>query len=215
MSTQLLRFLLGLSSLLLLPSLLLAQIESDLEYEDFTPPLENALGGDAIPKGMYVNFNQLKNKTPLNMPNYTVRQRREFWGYSYLIFLENTKKRENKAFAYSDGTNLFINARNFRAGNYFVKVAHYGRFNFFKAWMMRRGMGVGIGIGPVVVGNNGGQLYAMVLDMHNGEIIRLTPRKMKMLLNSYPELLRSYEKEKQRNQPGVIEAYIVALNKLL
>lgn len=215
MQIRLFRFLQYLAFLLFLPTFLSAQIESDLEYEDFEQPLENTNTSDAIPTGMYVNFNQLKNKTPLNAANYTVRQRREFWGYSYLLFLENTKKRENKAFAYSDGTNLFINARNFRAGNYFVRVEHYGRYNFFKAFMMRRGLGIGIGVGPVMVGNNGGQIYAMVLDMNNGEIIRLTPKKMKMLLSNYPELLRGYEQERQRNQPDVMGAYIIALNKLL
>ncbi len=215
MSIHSLKFFISIGILLLLPTFLLAQVESDIDYEDYTKPLENIDASYATPTGIYANFNQLKNKTPLNAANYTVRQRREFWGYSYLIFLENSKKRENKAFAYSDGTYLFVNARNFNAGNYFVRVEHYGRYNFFKAWMMRRGMGIGIGVGPVMVGNNGGQLYAMVLDMTNGEIIRLTPKKMKMLLNNHPELLKSYEKEKQRNQPDVMGAYIVALNKLL
>lgn len=196
-----------------------AQIESDLDYGEIVqsnPQKTNMEENSAI--GTYANFNQLKAQKAQNGLQYTLRQRKEFWGYTYQLMKGDTKKRENKVYAYYNGEDLYLNARNFRGGNYYVKVEHYGKYNFFKAWMSRRGLGIGIGvgIGPVGVGNNNsGELSAMVMNTENGEFIRLNPKKMKMLLSAQPELLKAYSQEKNKRQLAVMEHYIIALNKAL
>jgi hypothetical protein len=195
-----------------------AQIESDLDYDAIAaPPEEKIIQEWAVPVGTYDNFNTFKSKIANEAIKYTVRQRREFWGYSYQLLIEGTKKRENKAYAYSDGEAIYLNARNFRAGNYFVRIESYGKYHFFRSWVQRSGfnigLGVGVGVGPMGVGNgNNGALQGLVLNTENGEIIILTPKKMKMLLSSQPELLKAYSGEKNRRQLDIIESYIVALN---
>ncbi len=201
---------------LILSTSVKAQIESDMDYgEIVSPNPEKTNTTGALPVGIYTNFNQLKTLNAQNNTQYTLRQRKEFWGYTYQLMIGDTKKKENKVYAYSNGENIYLNARNFRGGNYFVRIEHYGKYNFFRAWMNRRGLGIGlgVGIGPVGVGNNNaGELTALVLNTENGEVIRLAPKKMKILLSAQPELLKAYSQEKNRGQISVMEHYILLLN---
>ncbi len=190
---------------------LFAQIESDVVYGggEERPSLTNSLPQ----RGIYQSFQDLKKNNPSIQQPFQ-EQSRSGRVITYRIRYEANNKREKNAYGFSDGQSIYVNARNYGGGNYYVKSETRGRFLFFRdEGGSGIGLGGGIGIGPVAIGTgSGNRIRAYVLDMKNGTIERLNAKQMKIILSSDSALLRDFEEEKQKNNPAVLFKYIHLYN---
>lgn len=204
--------------LLLSPLFIRAQIETSPSYggdPNKTQP-EKVIQPTQLNKGIYMSFSDLKYNQPSNQRPFEYKvSNRNFSIPSYqLRYTDEKKKKEKKAFGFSDGKLLFINANTYGNGNYYTMIEEIGRFLFFRdAGGGGIGLGGGIALGPVAIGTGGGnRIRAYILDIESGETTTLNAKKMKVLLSRFPNLSQAFEKEKQRNNPEQLKKYIQLLN---
>ena len=192
-----------------------AQIETDVAYGADNNQPKDLFKTTVLQKGIYHNFNELKKNDPTGLKDFQSKSRSGIVP-TYEIRGGAKNKKIKKAYGFSDGQSVFINANNYGRGNYYVRVELIGPYLFFRDQGGGSGIGLGgaIAVGPVAIGTGGGgnNVRPFVLDMNTGVITQLKPKTLRAILAKDKELLRAYEGEKQRNNIQTIYEYIRLYN---
>lgn len=106
--------------------------------------LLEAKAQEKYPKGLYMSFEEIVNKTPSVTDEVEVIKRTSFdivmvGGNDYKLKSATLSKRvlKKKAFAYSDGDSLYINCRKYKAQPWYAKVTDAGEYLVFSAGMSK------------------------------------------------------------------------------
>lgn len=192
-----------------------AQINTNIEYGEQPQQNKKDILTAAVPqRGIYKSFQELRQNAPSGGENFEVKLNRGYVS-SYQIKYTEVKKKEKKAYGFSDGQYIYINARNYGNRNYYVRIQEKGSYCFFVDEMQSGGLSIGggVAIGPVSIGSGGGtRAKALTLDLKTGAIEVLNKKRMKTLLRKTPKLLNAYATEKQKNNLEVLRDYIVKFN---
>ncbi|MDT0675199.1 hypothetical protein [Autumnicola musiva] len=143
-------------------------------------------------KGLYMNFDDLKN----NKPHTDVLFNSKLVGKNkkaehYMAYQDGKKKRIKKLFGYSDGEDIFLSASNYTTTEYFVKALLKGRYIYFEDQFSSPTAAATFG----VVGAMASMKHTgIILDSKTGITSILNNKNMEKLLRKYPELLIEYDK---------------------
>lgn len=187
----------------------LSQITPQVEYGAIEE--SDILDAPQPKRGIYQNFQELKSNSPSITEGFKESSRS---GAIMTYQIRQGKKKVKKAYGFSDGQSVYINARNYNGGTYYVKLEILGRYSLFRE-QGGSGIGIGgaIGIGPVAIGSGGGnRIRPYILDMQNGIIELLDRKQMQLILAKDRELSQAYANEKRRTSFAVMAKYIQAFN---
>lgn len=105
---------------------------------------------EKYPKGLYMSYEEIVNKTPSVMDTVVVKKRTSFdiamvGGNDYELKSPTITKKvlKKKAFAYSDGDTLYINCIKYGAQPWYAKVSDAGKYLVFSAAMSKESVRAG------------------------------------------------------------------------
>lgn len=183
----------------------------------------------AYPKGKYKDVVALIKKEAIK-GSYTVRARTEKeikrnGGNDYEVVTYSNKyeiyKSLKKAFAVSDGENLYINGKKVKCTPYYCKVIQEGkRFLVFIVSVQEgdySSVGVMFGIvGGLISGaisaNNDIKRYPFIFDFRYNKAQPLTKEFMYKHLLKHPEELKQFEAEKDKKNVSIWLKYLSKIN---
>lgn len=186
-----------------------AQLPSTQFGQDNVNPSKEISEENLPSRGIYQSFTELRDNKPGMTDEFTIRTKNNSGLQVFEIRDKAKNKKIKRVYGFSDGQALYIHARNYTNGNYFTRLQNRGKYMYFEDWGGSGvGIGIGIGIGPVGVGTGGRQrLKAYFLDALSGQIETLNRNRLRLLLAQTPDLLQSYEKEKNRKDIATIKRY--------
>jgi len=176
-----------------------------------------------FPAGVYLNLEQLKNRTPAYDANLSISKRTSgdifmIGGNDYKIKSKidsiNKSYITKKIFAYVKNDSLYLNCLPHKLQNWYALCKNTsGNLVTFKACMsLDKAMNVSILSGGIGSGIAATKRFLYVLNLTNGEIFQLTEKNLLKLLNNKPELQLLYEKETDRTSEQQLLKYIDLLN---
>ena len=176
-----------------------------------------------FPAGVYLNLDQLKNRTPAYDANLSISKRTSgdifmIGGNDYKIKSKidsiNKSYITKKIFAYVKNDSLYLNCLPHKLQNWYALCKNTsGNLVTFKACMsLDKAMNVSILSGGIGSGIAATKRFLYVLNLTNGEIFQLTEKNLLKLLNNKPELQLLYEKEINRTSEQQLLKYIDLLN---
>ena len=183
------------------------------------------------PEGCYMNYEELKSKTPSKNYELTIEKRTNSdikmnGGNDYkLISPDKSIKRKvlkKEILAYSDGDSLFINCLPYKLQTWYAKIISDGQYFVFIAGipmdktMQSKEMQAGMAFGAVGGAFAGASLamkrYLYVLEKESNEVKMIDSEIMIELLSEYPDLLEKYNSDSRKMEiPTQIE-YLILLN---
>lgn len=178
-----------------------------------------------LPNGIYLNVEQLKNRTPAFDVNLSVVKRTSgdifmMGGNDYKLIsnVDSIDKKyiAKKVFAYVKSDSLFLNCFPHKLQQYYTLCNNSaGNYLVFKACMsLDRATSVAMFTGGLGAGLAAGKRYLYVFNLHNGLIIPLNEKTMLELLAGKPELRSSFQNSEDRSSEVVLREYIGKLNEL-
>jgi len=176
-----------------------------------------------FPAGVYLNLEQLKNRTPAYDTNLSISKRTSgdifmMGGNDYKIksTIDSINKSyiTKKMFAYVKNDSLYLNCLPHKLQNWYALCKNTsGNLVTFKACMsLDKAMNVSILSGGIGSGIAATKRFLYVLNLTNGEIFQLTEKNLLKLLNNKPDLQLLYEKETDRTSEQQLLKYIDQLN---
>lgn len=180
----------------------------------------NSVAQTHFQQGTYLSLDDLKNNNPSDTCLFSIEKRSIFaikmnGGNDYEINAPNRKRQKilnKKAFAYSDGDTLYINCRQYKAGNKYAKIVSSGRYLLFYAGPSpldqkeNRKQQIGVTVSSIMFGAIGGGLMAMsndilrycyALDTYNNELHLVTLDFLDDILSIDSEIYKKFITEKQ------------------
>jgi hypothetical protein len=178
-----------------------------------------------LPNGIYLNVEQLKNRTPAFDVNLSVVKRTSgdifmLGGNDYKLIsnVDSIDKKyiAKKVFAYVKSDSLFLNCFPHKLQQWYTLSDNStGNYLVFKACMsLDRATSVAMFTGGLGAGFAAGKRYLYVLNLHNGLIIPLNEKTMLELLAGKSELRSSFQNSEDRSSEVVLREYIGKLNEL-
>jgi hypothetical protein len=183
----------------------------------------------SYPKGKYKDTVSLINKEPIE-EKLVVKLRNEKdvkkeGGNDYDVFVYNKKNDEykllKKVLAVSDGENLYLNGKKVKCSSRYCKVIQEGnRFLVFVVAIQEgdySSVGVMFGIvggliSSAISSNNDVKRYPFVFDFKVNKSTPLTKEYMYKNLLKYPEILKQFEAEKDKNNVVTWLKYLGKIN---
>lgn len=181
------------------------------------------------PKGKYKDVASLIKKETIK-GNFMVKMRNEKdikknGGNDYHVMVYDKKydyyKPLRKAFALSDGENLYLNGKKVKCSQHYCKVIQEGRRFLVFIVSIQEGdyssMGVMFGIvggliSGVISSNNDIDRYPFVFDFKLNNSKPLTKEFMYKNLLKHPDVLKQFEAEKDKNNVNVWLKYLSKIN---
>jgi len=176
-----------------------------------------------FPEGVYLNFEQLKNKTPafnadLEIEQRTFSQVAMNGGNEFKLIAKNDSLKEsfikNKIYCYVKNDSIFLNGKPNGYQQWFALTLTSGNFLVFKSGMAisnYNGMGGAIG-GGISAAEASKKKYRYVLSLRTGNIKDFNQEYLVARLNEVPELLEKYNQEKNKDTEPVMIRYMQLLN---
>jgi hypothetical protein len=183
----------------------------------------------SYPKGKYKDVVSLIKKEPIE-EKLVVKLRNEKdvkkeGGNDYDVFVYNKKNGEykllKKVLAVSDGENLYLNGKKVKCSSRYCKVIQEGkRFLVFVVAIQEgdySSVGVMFGIvggliSSAISSNNDVKRYPFVFDFKVNKSTPLTKEYMYKNLLKYPEILKQFEAEKDKNNVVTWLKYLGKIN---
>ena len=175
--------------------------------------------------GIFVKYAEFKTNSPSIEKGFTITA--DTGKYDrYVLHFDNHKKIRN-VYAFSDGKDLFINAKVYDQTNYFVKILVLGPITYFEDMRAKKNirssaaiMGGIMGgiVGAVAVTgaasidpNNPG--FIIYLPDEDGEAYALDKSNlMSIFKETNLELLKKFKAEKENSKPEVLLQYLIEFN---
>ena len=172
---------------------------------------------DSTIKGFFKTFNDFYNNNPTDLSHISIKPTL-LGGNSFFKLVDNNSERiQQKYYAYSDGTDLYINTfvYTFTFSSIYAKVISKGRYMLIDANYEDPALAaatiIGFGlIGGVIVAS--ATQKEVLVDMENGKVIPFSLKNIKELLSQYPDVLAKYNKINEHTFE-INCAFINSLNK--
>jgi hypothetical protein len=173
---------------------------------------QNLIINDSILKvGIYRDFNEFKYNNPSIKFDYQISTIEHGYGFlnssgTVTFYRISIDKKAGKAigniFGFCDGKNVYINENLPRLGPKagFSKIEYFGLYCYFESIFYQTAYN----------GTNSyttSSLAENVINMSNGEVIRLTKKTLKELIANDEELLTEFNNESQKNKK--LKDYII------
>lgn len=186
---------------------------------------------EKYPKGAYMSFEEIVNKTPSKQMDLQVIKRSKMdikmvGGNDYKLHTEDKSIRKSvlrkEVLAYSTGDTLFLNCLPYKVQPQYAKAISDGNYLVIKAGLSsnqkeyKEQMQVAAmfgGIGGALAGAQMALLrFVYAIDKKNNQIIRITEKSMKEILGQKPELLNQYGAEANTDNEEVLIKYLRLVN---
>lgn len=186
-----------------------------------------------FPQGIYFSFESLMAKTPEKTSRLVVAKRnsgaiKRRGGNDYKLYDSNFryKNREiNKDFyAYSNGTELYINGLKYKLQHSYFKVVSNGKYLVFKSGIptnaTKKSIQMQIANAKAPVGKKlSGPILATfrfvyILDKETQKLTVVDKRSLPLLLADAPQLLERYAQEDQPDSNKTLLKYMVEYNQM-
>ena len=185
------------------------------------------------PKGMYMSFDEIINKSPSE--NFTVELEKRTQGKIkmnggndyQLNSVDKSVKRKvlfKNVLAYSDETDLYLNCFIYRLQRWYSKILSDKKYFVFKAGIPFESEKFGYKLSELTKGKFigfGGALTGMklallrfpyVLNKSTQELNLVTDKNIRNFISENEELLKKYEKETEKNDLEMILNYLIEWN---
>ena len=186
---------------------------------------------EKYPKGVYMSFEEVINKSPSKFYNLLIEKRskseiRMQGGNDYRLFTNNNlvkiKVIKKDIWAYSDGENLYLNGWNIKIQHSYVKVESDKNYFVFIAGLpndyLNNSNEFGLMFGAIVGGISAAKRallrYNYIFDKNTQRIKTVTSKKMENLLFRNPDVLTRYKQEKDKSNIEIIKKYLIEFNEL-
>ncbi len=185
------------------------------------------------PKGIYFSLEELISKEPKKTSALVVQKRptgsiKRKGGNDYKLYDSNFNFShsdvKNKIFAYSNGTELFINGTKYDLQHYYFRVVNDGKYLVFKSGIPTNAkkesvqMQIASTKAPVGKKMSGPFLATMrfvyILNKETGKITVVDKRNIESIIGDVPSLLNRYNLEDQKSSTETLLKYIVEYNGL-
>lgn len=184
---------------------------------------------ETYPKGLYMNLDEVLEKSPSENFNIELEKRSKgkikmVGGNDYQLnpIDKNVKKKflRKDVYAYSDGTNLYINSFIHELFLWYSKVeADSNQYILFKAAIPQKPEDYGIEssnfpnmFGGIIGGISAAKRALIrlpyILDKENNKVILVSESNVRDFIGNSPELLSEFENEPDKNNSEVIFEYL-------
>lgn len=183
------------------------------------------------PKGAYMDFDEIVNKTPSEEYDLEVIKRTKgdikmVGGNDYKIF-SSDKSIKNKilkkeVWAYSDGDTLYLNCFQYKVQPWYAKVISDGDYLVFRGGLsqhmdeQKKQMEIGFYFGAIGGAMAGAKMamlrFLYVVEKKTNEIFTVTPGFMEELLGTDAELLTQFNEESNKESEEILLKYLILLN---
>jgi len=185
---------------------------------------------ETYPKGIYMNFQEVKEKKPSG--NYAVELEKRSKGkikmnggndYQLNPVNKNVKKKvlKRQVYAYSDGNDLFLNSLKYELQFWYSKVEgendNYFGFNAGIPMNTKRyGMessDLSYMFGGIIAGFSAAKRALIrlpyVMDKNTQEVILVSEKNIRELMSESTDLIAEYEKEAEKDNVETITKYLL------
>ncbi len=157
-------------------------------------PKEPILLSQKPSSGFFKSFMEFYNNQTFEDATITFKDNRHRPGK---LFLEDRDHKRALYYAYSDGTDIYINAANYSGEKHFVKTSKVNRFLLFNDAFVNQedvgGMSLAFGVLGVLASN---KQTNVLMDLYSGEYHAIDRLKIKALLKEkYPDHYKSLKKK--------------------
>jgi len=181
----------------------------------------------SYPKGGYANYSELLDKTPSISFDFSIKKRTTSnitmsGGADYKITSQGVSKNviKKEIFAISTGDTLFLNCYQHYLQTWYAKVISEGEFLVFfgpvsngkAARLSSERNSMGAVNGAIVGGTVAALRDLYILDTSFRLAKPMNRGRLRNLLEDYPELLRQYNMEPDKNDKDVMLDYLIQIN---
>jgi len=187
-----------------------------------------------LPDGVYMNLDQLRNRTPQFNADFNITRRTQgdigFNGgndYEIKSPVDSMNKHflKKEVYAYVKNDSFFLNGFQQQLGTWYAYCFTYGNFITFKGTTSNKAMSEQTGSSGFMFGAIGGAIsaasaakkrYLYVLSMRTGNVKFLDKEYLTMrLTDNSPQLLEQYSKEKEPESEETLIRYVRLLNAIV
>lgn len=183
------------------------------------------------PKGAYMSFEEIVDKTPSQQYALEVEKRTKgdikmVGGNDYKIISADkaikTKIIKKEMWAYSDGDTLYLNCFQYKVQPWYAKVISDGDYLVFRGGLsqhmdeQKKQMEIGFYFGAIGGAMAGAKMamlrFLYVVEKETNEIFTVTPEFLEELLGNNAELLSRFNQESNKESEEILLKYLVLLN---
>lgn len=185
----------------------------------------NILTTKKFNKGIYVTFKEFKENSPSIISNFNVKiDSGKFIRYR---LYDNKGKKIRRVYGFSDGINIYLNAKVYDQTNYFIPILALGKIIYFEDFVGKLSA-VASKSGLMMYGAIGGALayaagnyeakrnpgWIIYMPDDDGNAYALSKQTLTSILKEYDkELLKRFKSEKNQSDYDTLMKYLVEFNR--
>lgn len=145
-------------------------------------------------KGIYLTYLDVLNGKPLDDANFDIINKKE----RFYLFNKATKAEEKNYYGFSDGQNFYINVSKYASVRHYAKTEIINGKYFIENVVYNPNNAIAMGamfglIGVAIASASGDSSIPMLIDCYTDQPSFLSNSEMKLMLSSYPELLKEFK----------------------
>jgi hypothetical protein len=161
-------------------------------------------------KGIYLTYIDVLNGKPIDDANFEITNKKE----KFYLLNNATNSEELNYYGFSDGENFYINVSKYASSKHYAKTEIISGKYYIENVIYNSNNAIAMGamfglIGVAIASAASDSSIPMLIDSYTGQPSFLSNNEMKVMLSSYPELLKEFKASDKSNgdKKDIIKKY--------
>lgn len=160
---------------------------------DSNQSIKTKMIADVPIKGVYLTYADVLNGKPIDVTKFEITNKKKFY-----LLNKATNSGDLNYYGFSDGENFYINVSKYASSKHYAKTEIISGKYYIENVIYKSNNAIAIGamfglIGVVIASATSDASIPMLIDCYTGQPSFLSNNEMKVILSSYPELLKEFK----------------------